>query len=205
MLKRTFDIVFSIVGLVVLSPILLTVALLVKLTSRGPVFYRGVRTGLHGKPFRIYKFRSMIVDAEKVGGTTTADRDPRITRVGHFLRKFKIDEFPQLLNVLKGEMSFVGPRPEVAEYTDSYTDEEKMILSVKPGITDFSSIEFHDLQAHLGAQNAEQFFRNHILKTKNQLRIKYVREKSFWIDMKILFVTMWILAKKPFVKRLPRC
>ncbi len=196
--KRIFDVILSLFGLVIISPILITVALIIKITSPGPVFYRGVRTGLHYKSFRIFKFRSMVVNAEQVGGTTTKDKDPRITWIGAIIRKYKIDELPQLLNVLKGDMSFVGPRPEVAEYTDIYTEEEKAILSVRPGITDFSSIKFVDLQAHVGSGDADKVFRNEILPEKNRLRLKYVHECSFLVDIKILLWTTLLILAKPF-------
>ena len=140
MLKRLFDIVFSFLGLLVLSPLFLIIAILIKRDSKGPVFFRGIRVGRFGKPFRIYKFRTMVVNADELGGSPTADNDPRITKAGRFLRKYKLDELPQLLNVLKGEMSLVGPRPEVEEYVKLYSEEEKAILSVCPGMTDWASI-----------------------------------------------------------------
>src|SRR5512136_359493 len=133
MLKRTFDFSSSLIGLILVSPVFLTIAILIKKEDRGPVFYRGVRVGRFGKPFRIFKFRTMVLNAEKLGGPSTADNDPRITRVGKFIRKFKLDELPQLINVLKGEMSIVGPRPEVQLYVDMFTEEEKAILGVRPG------------------------------------------------------------------------
>lgn len=199
--KRFFDICASACGIVLLFPLLALIAAAIRLESKGPVFYRGVRTGRQGRPFRIYKFRSMVVNAEVVGGTTTRESDPRITKIGAFLRKYKLDELPQLFNVFKGEMSFVGPRPEVAEYTDQYTEEERAILSVRPGITDFSSMEFSDLQAYVGSGDADEVFRRDILPRKNALRLKYVRERSFWVDLKILFQTVGIVLAKPFKRR----
>jgi len=139
-MKRIFDIICSACGLLFLSPVLVLIACMIKAGDRGPVFYRGARVGLHGKPFRIFKFRTMVVNAEKIGGASTADDDPRITKVGKFIRKYKLDELPQLINVLKGEMSFVGPRPEVQHYVDMFTEEEKAILSVRPGITDWATL-----------------------------------------------------------------
>jgi lipopolysaccharide/colanic/teichoic acid biosynthesis glycosyltransferase len=201
MIKRFFDIIFSIIGLIFLLPIFLIVGVLIKTTSKGTVFYRGVRTGLHGKPFRIYKFRSMVTNAEQIGGTTTADRDPRITKVGVFIRKYKLDELPQLLNVLIGDMSFVGPRPEVTEYTDLFNEEEKKILSVKPGITDFASIEFHDLQSHVGTCNVDEIFKQEILPRKNMLRLKYVREQSLTTDLYILFKTILLIVSKSLIRK----
>jgi lipopolysaccharide/colanic/teichoic acid biosynthesis glycosyltransferase len=135
-----FDLVVSLVALLLLSPFLIYVAWKIKQGDGGPIFYRGERTGLHGKPFQIFKFRTMVVDAEKKGGASTADDDARITPVGQFLRKYKLDELPQFINVFKGDMSIVGPRPEVKRYTDLFTEEEKKILSVRPGITDWASI-----------------------------------------------------------------
>ena len=140
MAKRFFDIVATTIGLILLCPLLFLIAWRIKAEDGGPVFYRGVRVGLHGKPFRIFKFRTMVMDADKIGGFSTSDDDPRITQAGRFLRKYKLDELPQLINVLKGEMSLVGPRPEVKKFTDMYTDDEKVILTVRPGITDWASM-----------------------------------------------------------------
>lgn len=197
MIKRLFDLVAATAGLLVLWPVLLLIAILIKLDSRGPVFYRGVRTGLNGKPFRIFKFRTMIPNAELVGSTATARKDPRITRVGAFLRRYKLDEFPQLFNVLSGEMSFVGPRPEVEEHTSVYTEEEKAILSVKPGITDFASIHFRNLGELLGDEDANAVFIAKYRDEKNRLRLEYVRKQSFFVDMKIIFETLF----RVFVRR----
>jgi len=140
MFKRLFDIIFAIIGLVVLSPVFAIVAVLIKEEDGGPVFYRGIRIGRYGTPFRMFKFRTMVLNADKIGGPSTADDDPRITRIGKFLRKLKLDEIPQLINVLRGEMSFVGPRPEVPFYVNMFNEEEKKILTVKPGITDWASL-----------------------------------------------------------------
>ena len=178
-------------------PLLFLVAVAVKLSSPGPVFYRGLRTGRHGVPFRLFKFRTMVVDAESKGGTTTGKNDPRVTRWGSFLRKYKLDELPQLFNVLRGDMSLVGPRPEVAEYTDRFSEEERQILSVRPGITDYSSLEFSDLQAVVGDKDVDETFRKLVLPRKNALRLKYVREASFWVDLRILAATFWLLFSKP--------
>src|SRR3989344_3968603 len=140
MLKRLFDLLLSSVGLVLLSPVILVLAFLIKLHDRGPVFYRGERVGRGGTIFRIYKFRSMVVNAEKTGVSSTIKEDARITSVGRFLRKTKLDELPQLINVFLGDMSIVGPRPEVKRFTDIYTDKEKTLLDIRPGITDYASI-----------------------------------------------------------------
>ncbi|MCK9197439.1 MAG: sugar transferase [Syntrophales bacterium] len=189
--KRFFDIVAATLGLVFLSPFLLWIAWLVRREDGGPVFYRGVRVGLHGKPFRIFKFRTMVVDAEKTGVLSTADDDTRITYVGKFLRRYKLDELPQLLNVLKGDMSIVGQRPEVKRYTDLFTEEEKIILSIRPGITDWASIWNSDEGAILaGAEDPEQTYMELIRPTKLKLQMKYVRERSLWMDLKIIFITI---------------
>ncbi len=191
MAKRVFDIAVSLLGLLLLSPLMAIIAAIVRLDSPGPVFYRGVRTGRHGVPFGMLKFRTMIANAEQVGGTSTAETDPRITRAGAFLRRYKLDELPQLVNVLKGEMSLVGPRPEVEEYTRLYSNEEKAILSVRPGITDLSSIRFRQLNAMLArADDPDRYFAEKILPDKNRLRMEYVRRKSFLLDLKILFQTL---------------
>src|SRR2546425_4482146 len=139
-MKRSFDLIFSLLGLIVLAPVFAAVAVAIKIESAGPVFYRGVRAGRYGKAFRIFKFRTMVEDAEKIGGPSSSADDPRITRVGDLLRRYKLDELPQLLNVVKGEMSLVGPRPEVAQYVAMFSTEEKAILNVPPGITDWASI-----------------------------------------------------------------
>jgi lipopolysaccharide/colanic/teichoic acid biosynthesis glycosyltransferase len=196
MLKRAFDFFSSLIGLILVSPILLTIAILIKREDGGPVFYRGVRVGRYGKPFRIFKFRTMVLNAEKLGGPSTADDDPRITKVGKFVRKFKLDELPQLLNVLKGEMSFVGPRPEVQMYVDMFTEEEKAILSVRPGITDWASIWNPDEGAILaGNPDPEKTYMETIRPEKIRLQLKYVRERSFWNDLKIIAQTIIAIIK----------
>lgn len=191
MLKRLFDTIFSTIGLIITFPILLFFALLIKLNSKGPIFYRGKRVGRSGNLFKMYKFRTMVVDAEKLGGPSTADDDPRITKIGRLLRKFKLDELPQLINVLKGEMSFVGPRPEVQHYVDMFTDEEKIILDVRPGITDWASLWNPDEGAILaGSSDPEKAYMEKIRPQKIKLQLKYVREQSFWSDIKIIFLTL---------------
>lgn len=190
MLKRLFDIIVAFLALIVLSPFFILFAILIKKNSTGSVFYRGIRTGQFGRPFRIFKFRTMVEDAEKVGGPSSAFNDPRFTEIGKILRRYKLDELPQLINILKGEMSFVGPRPQVEEYTSKYKGEEKMILSVKPGLTDYASIEFINLDKILGDENVDEKYRNEIEPKKNKLRLKYVKEKSFWTDARIIFRTV---------------
>ena len=197
MLKRTFDFLSSLVGLILVSPVLVTIAILIKREDGGPVFYRGVRVGRFGKTFRIFKFRTMVVDAEKKGGASTADDDPRITKVGKFIRKFKLDELPQLINVLKGEMSIVGPRPEVQMYVDMFTEEEKAILSVRPGITDWASIWNPDEGAILaGSPDPERTYMEKIRPEKIRLQLKYVRERSFLVDLRIIFETLKTVLKR---------
>lgn len=191
MAKRIFDLTFSLVGLFFLSPVLFVIASLIKLNDYGPIFYRGSRIGKNGQPFRIFKFRTMVVNADKIGGPSTADDDPRITRIGKKLRKYKLDELPQLLNVLNGEMSMVGPRPEVKQYVDMYTQEEKQILTVKPGITDWASLWNPDEGAILaGSPDPEKTYLEKIRPEKIRLQLKYVREQSFWSDMKIILLTI---------------
>lgn len=191
MLKRLFDIVLSFIGLVVFLPLMATIMALIKKENGGSVFYRGIRVGRYGSPFKIFKFRTMVVDAEKLGGPSTTDDDPRITKTGKFLRKYKLDELPQLINVLKGEMSFVGPRPEVKQYVDMFTEEEKAILNVRPGITDWASLWNPDEGAILaGSSDSEKAYMEKIRPQKLKLQLKYVKEQSFWSDLKIIFLTL---------------
>lgn len=198
MLKSLFDIIFSLIGLVVLFPMFMLIAILIKLSSEGPVFFRGVRVGRFGRQFKIFKFRTMVVDAEKFGGSSTADDDPRITQVGKFLRKYKIDELPQLINVLRGEMSFVGPRPEVQYYVDMFTEEEKAILSIRPGITDWASLWNPNEGALLaGSPDPEKMYMEEIRPEKIRLQLKYVKEHSSLIDLKIIFLTLNKIFKRP--------
>jgi lipopolysaccharide/colanic/teichoic acid biosynthesis glycosyltransferase len=193
--KRLFDLIFSFIGLLLSLPVLLILALIIKNEDKGSVFYRGVRVGRHGKVFRIFKFRTMVMDAEKIGGPSTSNDDPRITRVGKFIRKYKLDELPQLINVITGEMSFVGPRPEVQYYVDMFTEEEKAILEVRPGITDWASLWNPDEGKILeGSPDPEKTYMERIRPTKIQLQLKYVRERSFWKDMKIIFQTLLIVV-----------
>jgi lipopolysaccharide/colanic/teichoic acid biosynthesis glycosyltransferase len=200
MLKRTVDLAGGLVGLALLWPVLLAIAAFIKLGSPGAVFYRGVRIGLHGRPFRIFKFRTMVVDAEKRGGSSTSDDDPRITRIGRLLRKYKLDELPQLLNVVHGEMSLVGPRPEVQHYVDMYTEEEKAILSVKPGITDWATLWNPDEGAVLaGSSDPERTYLEKIRPQKLHWQLEYVRRRSFMVDARILTQTVAtiVLRRRP--------
>lgn len=188
--KRLFDLVSSSLALVVLSPLLIAFAVIIKLTSPGTVLYRGVRTGLSGAPFRILKYRTMVMNADNLGGPSAALDDPRITGIGMFLRKYKLDELPQLINVLRGEMSVVGPRPQVAKYTDLYNDEEKIMLEVKPGMTDYASVKFIHQAALLGNEDVDDRYYREIEPAKNKLRIRYALECSMWVDVKIIVLTV---------------
>lgn len=196
LLKRAFDFSSSLIGLILVSPVLLTIAILIKKEDGEAVFYRGVRVGRFGKLFRVFKFRTMVLNAEKLGGPSTADDDPRITKMGRFVRKFKLDELPQLINVLKGEMSIVGPRPEVQMYVDMFTEEERAILSVRPGITDWASIWNPDEGAILvGSPDPEKTYMEKIRPEKIRLQLKYVRERSFWNDLKIIAQTLITIVR----------
>jgi lipopolysaccharide/colanic/teichoic acid biosynthesis glycosyltransferase len=176
---------------------MIIIAFAVRMSSPGPVFYRGVRTGRWGVPFRIYKFRTMVDGAEGMGGGTTALGDPRVTPVGRFLRRHKLDEFPQLINVLVGDMAIVGPRPELPQYTEQYSAEEQRILSVRPGITDHSSLKFASLEHEVGGADADRNYEELVLPEKNRLRLHYVDNQSFMGDMALAFQTIArILTKK---------
>ena len=195
-LKRFFDIVFSFFLLGGLLPFFILIGIAVKASSKGPIFYRGIRTGYRGAEFQIFKFRTMVENAEMIGGATTGSNDVRVTKIGRFLRKTKIDELPQLINVLLGDMSIVGPRPEVPKYTSQYIGEEKLILEMQPGITDYSSIEFVDLDDRVGDFDPDAFFREHILPRKNELRVFYVKNWSLYNDLKIVIRTIYRVFKR---------
>lgn len=176
--------------LFVLWPLLLVIALAVKFDSFGPALYRGTRVGFQGQPFSILKFRTMIVGADKLGGPSTANDDPRITRLGKFLRRYKLDEFPQLINVFTGDMSLVGPRPEVLSEVETYSSEERQLLTVRPGITDWASLRFRDEGRILaGSPDPHQTYREKIRPEKIKLGLQYVRRRSFFTDLAILFKT----------------
>jgi len=188
--KRFFDMVVAAIALLFLAPVLLFIALVVKVCSPGPVLYRGVRVGLHGRLFSMLKFRSMVVNAESLGGSATPADDQRLTNIGKFLRRYKLDELPQLLNVLAGDMSLVGPRPEVRKYVNLYTPEEKAILTVPPGITDWASIWNSNEAAVLeGSRDPEKTYEELIRPTKLALQLLYVRNHSLPMDLKIIFHT----------------
>lgn len=195
-LKRLLDILLAFIVLLVAWPLLFLAAVSVKLSSPGPIFYRGVRSGLYGKPFRILKFRTMVEDAESLGGPTTGTNDRRVTRIGALLRRTKLDELPQFLNVVMGDMSLVGPRPEVLEYTATYKGEEKCIFSMRPGITDYASIEFADLDDRVGNRDPDKYFREKVMPRKTALRVKYVKEWSLGSDFSILWATFCRVVKR---------
>ncbi len=191
MRKRAIDVIVSGCALILLSPFFLVIAALIKAKDRGPVFYRGERVGLHGRPFRIFKFRSMVVNAEKTGVASTASGDPRITPIGKFLRRTKLDEVPQLINVFRGDMSLVGPRPEVKKFTDLYTTEEKALLTIRPGMTDYASLwNFNEAEALEGSADPDKDYLEKIRPEKIRLQLKYFREQSFLTDLKIIFLTI---------------
>ena len=197
MSKQAFDIVVAFVGLLFLSPLLLLVALLIKIDSQGPVFFRQERIGRGFQPFRIYKFRTMVQDASRKGGSITFGVDPRITRVGWVLRKTKIDELPQLINVLRGEMSFVGPRPEVREYVELFRQDYGEILKVLPGITDLASVKYRHEAEILGrSEHPEQEYVRRVLPEKIRLAKDYVRRSSFLFDIMVIFKTLLMLFRR---------
>lgn len=194
--KRVIDIVLALILAIILSPVYIVISLLIVIESGFPILYRAARGGYKGKSFRICKFRSMVKDADKIGGGTTALNDARITKVGSFLRKTKLDEITQLFNIIGGSMSFIGPRPELLRYTDNYDEIEKNILNVRPGITDFSSLTFISLDEIVGAENADEVYEKYVLKKKNALRLKYVKEVSFITDIKLFFKTVMKVINK---------
>lgn len=196
-MKRLFDIVASACGLIILSPLFIILSIWIKLDSKGPVFYRQVRVGRHNKDFRIFKFRSMRVGSDKQGLITVGGRDPRVTRSGYFIRKYKLDEFPQLINVFVGDMSLVGPRPEVRKYVDMYTEEQMRVLDVRPGITDLASIRYRNENELLeNAENPDQYYIDVIMQDKLAINLEYVANHSFWYDIKLIFKTFWEIISK---------
>lgn len=195
-MKRLFDIIASGLGLIVLSPIFLVLAIWIKLDSKGPVFYRQVRVGLNNKDFRIFKFRSMRVGADKGSLVTIGGRDPRVTRSGYWIRKFKLDELPQLINVFLGDMSLVGPRPEVRHYVDYWTPEQMHVLDVRPGITDPASIKFRNENELMEkAEDPEKYYIEVIMQEKIRLYLEYVNHHSFLGDIGLIFKTFWTIVK----------
>ena len=196
-MKRLFDIVASGLGLLVLSPLFLILAIWIKLDSKGPVFYRQVRVGKDNQDFRIFKFRSMRVGSDKGSLVTIGGRDPRITRSGYIIRKLKLDELPQLINVFVGDMSLVGPRPEVRHYVNYWTSEQMRVLDVRPGITDPASIKFRNENELMEqAEDPEDYYINVIMQEKLKLYLEYVDHHSFWGDIGLIFKTFWVIVSK---------
>lgn len=189
-MKRIFDVTASGLGLLLLSPLFLIVAIWIRLDSPGPVFYRQTRVGRYNKDFRLLKFRSMRVGSDKKGLITVGGRDPRVTRSGYYIRKYKLDELPQLINVFKGDMSLVGPRPEVRKYVDLYTPEQLHVLDVRPGITDMASIRYRNENELLEqAADPEQFYRDTVMQDKLRINLEYISDHSFFKDIKIILMT----------------
>jgi lipopolysaccharide/colanic/teichoic acid biosynthesis glycosyltransferase len=196
-MKRLFDILFSLMILILFLPFGIILSFLIVVESKGGIFYKQERIGKNGNPFNLLKFRSMLTDADKSGKLTVGMRDPRITRIGYFIRKFKLDEFPQFINVLKGEMSIVGPRPDVKEYVDLYSSEERKVLEVKPGITDYASLEYFEESDLLAkSSNPEKTYIEEIMPAKLKLNQKYIDNPTLLVDLKIIFLT----AKRILVK-----
>jgi lipopolysaccharide/colanic/teichoic acid biosynthesis glycosyltransferase len=194
LLKRVFDIVCSLIGIIILIviPVFIVIPLLIILDSKGGIFYRQIRVGKGNKDFFLLKFRTMQSGADKKGLLTVGSKDSRVTRIGFYLRKYKLDELPQLFNVLFGRMSLVGPRPEVRKYVDLYNKEQQQVLTVKPGITDYASIEYANENEILAkAENPEQTYINEIMPHKLLLNLKYIHEQGFITDVKIIFRTIW--------------
>lgn len=194
--KRLFDLLASFIGIIVLSPFLIVISVMIKMTSEGPVLFKQVRVGRNENHFKILKFRTMVVDAEKRGAQITVGKDIRVTGIGHFIRKYKLDELPQLFNVLFGQMSLVGPRPEVPKYTQYYTKEQKKIFEIKPGITDYASIKYRDENEILAkSDNPEKTYIDEIMVDKLSLNLKYLGERSVKTDIKIILMTIAKIIK----------
>lgn len=195
--KRIFDLILSIPSLVILSPVYLLSAILIKLDTTGPILFSQDRVGRNGKPFRLYKFRTMVKDAAKIGPPVTTAHDPRITKTGRLLRKFKVDEMLQVMNVVKGDMSVIGPRPEVKKYIDNFAEEYKDILKIKPGMTDYALIAFRNEEEILSRfQNVEEGYIKEVMPEKIRLYRQYLSEMSLWTDIKIFFQTIWEILVK---------
>lgn len=195
-MKRAFDIAASAIGLLILSPMFAIIAIWIKLDSKGPVFYKQIRVGRGNKDFKIFKFRSMKVGADKGSLISIGNEEQRVTRSGKVIRKYKLDEFPQLINVLIGDMSFVGPRPEVRYYVNYWTEEQMEVLSIRPGITDPASIRFRDENEILGkADDPEKFYIENIMQEKLAMNLRYVRHNTIWNDINIIFKTFSAIIK----------
>lgn len=188
--------IFSLLGLVILSPLFIVLIAAIKINSKGPSLYVQKRVGLNGRDFDLYKFRTMAVDSDKSGLLTVGGRDPRITSIGYYLRKFKLDELPQLINVLKGEMSFVGPRPEVRKYVDLYNEKQEQVLSVRPGITDVASIKYKDENEILqGHEDPEEYYIRKIMPDKIEMNLEYLNDRSFLKDVKVILHTFFAILR----------
>ena len=195
-MKRLFDILFSLIVLVIGIPFGLLIAVAIVVDSRGHVIYKQKRVGRHNVDFQLYKFRTMCDDADKGSQITVSDHDSRITKTGSFLRKYKIDEFPQFFNILKGEMSIVGPRPEVRKYVEMYTPEQMRVLSVRPGLTDYASIRYVNENELLAkSDNPEQTYIQEIMPDKLKLNLQYIDEQSIWVDLKIMWQTLMAILR----------
>ena len=190
-MKRIFDILFSFTGIIILSPVFIIISFLIIIDSRGGIFYKQIRVGKNNIDFRLYKFRSMKPGSSKAGLLTVGGKDSRISRVGYFLRKHKLDELPQLFNILKGDMSFVGPRPEVRKYVELYNENQKRVLNAKPGLSDYASLKYINENEILGkAENPEKLYIEEIMPAKLKLNLKYISEKGFITDVKIILKTI---------------
>lgn len=209
MIKRSFDVVIAALGLLLLSPIFLVIAVLIKITSKGPIFFAQKRVGRELRPFQVLKFRSMVTNADKIGNLITAANDSRVTWIGFYLRKTKLDELPQLLNVLRGEMSLVGPRPEVSRYVELFLSDYVEILKVRPGITDWASIEGIDEESVLAGQlDIDLAYREKVLPQKIRRQLHYVRTRNAWTDFQIMLLTVKVVLLKIFRRsnpHLPNC
>jgi len=197
-IKRPLGFIMALLFAFIALPLYFIIGIAIIVEDGRPVFYCPLRGGYQNKPFHMFKFRTMIKNADKIGGGTTANNDPRITKVGAFLRKTKLDETANLINILIGTMSFIGPRPELLKYTEKYEGKEKKILEVRPGVTDFSSIEFINLDEIVGSGNADEMYEKYVLKRKNELRIKYAENVSLKTDCRIFFKTIWKVMEKAF-------
>jgi lipopolysaccharide/colanic/teichoic acid biosynthesis glycosyltransferase len=196
MIKRVFDVVLSLISLMLLLPVLITVSILIVVTSKGTVFYRQKRVGKNNNDFKIFKFRTMHVNADKKGLLTVGGRDPRITNIGYYLRKYKLDELPQLINVFIGNMSLVGPRPEVRKYVNLYSEKHLKVLNVKPGITDLASIKFRNENEVLAQQeNPNQYYIDVIMPTKLEINLEYIKERNFLKDIGVILKTFKVILK----------
>lgn len=198
-MKRVFDLFWATVGLCLIWPVFLVIGLLVKVEDRGPIFFRQRRIGRHGHPFRMWKFRTMVVDAEQKGSALTVGRDPRITRVGHWLRDTKVDELPQLINVMLGEMSFVGPRPEVRKYVDLYSEDQRQVLDLRPGITDLASVKYRRESELLAASSdPDRTYVEEIMPEKIRINLEYAAQANIWSDVRVILLTLGIWPAHKF-------